>query len=292
MSQIIARMPIRGHVTVKNYMNDYKSFLKKILFPPLWLIIILIVFSASALVFVFAEGFEVSFVACVVYVVSFYTLAVFSIVCTKTFPRYYQSIRNTIYANQYTNRYFTDPAFKTQVSLHISLVINLLYIAVNAFSAFYYKTAWFVIFAVYYCIMAFMRFLLVRYVSHNSIGASRLGELIRSRLCAYIMMMVNIVLSAVVLMMVYHDRGFEYQGVLIYVMAMYTFYITSSAIRDMIKYRKLGSPIMSTAKVIKFASALVSMLSLETAMFSQFGEESSMQMMNKSLTLDRRSCNG
>ena len=42
-----------------------------------------------------------------------------------------------------------------------------------------------------------------------------------------------------------------------------------------IKYRKYQSPIMSMSKVIKMAAALVSMLALETAMFSQFGGEMS-----------------
>ena len=43
----------------------------------------------------------------------------------------------------------------------------------------------------------------------------------------------------------------------------------------MVKYRKLGSPIMSTAKVVSLSAALVSMLTLETAMFAQFGADMS-----------------
>ena len=73
--------------------------------------------------------------------------------------------------------------------------------------------------------------------------------------------------------MLYQNRGYDYPGVLIYVMAMYTFYSTSHAIVDIIKYRKLGSPIMSTAKIVSLCAALVSMLNLETAMFAQFGAE-------------------
>ena len=72
-------------------------------------------------------------------------------------------------------------------------------------------------------------------------------------------------------MMIYFDRGFSYQGFLIYVMAMYTFYTTVTAIIEMVKYRKYNSPVMSISKIIKFASALFSMLFLETAMLSQFG---------------------
>lgn len=105
----------------------------------------------------------------------------------------------------------------------------------------------------------------------HPIGDDHVGELKRARVCAYILMTVNLALAGAVLMMVYFDRGFQYQGFLIYVIAMYTFYITMTAIVDMIKYRKYKSPILSITKVIKMTSALFSMLFLETAMFAQFG---------------------
>ena len=76
-------------------------------------------------------------------------------------------------------------------------------------------------------------------------------------------------------MMVYFNRGFQHQGILIYVIALYTFYITVTAIIDMVKYRKYKSPILSITKIIKMTSALFSMLFLETAMFAQFGAETS-----------------
>lgn len=78
-------------------------------------------------------------------------------------------------------------------------------------------------------------------------------------------------------MILYQDRGYEYDGMLIYVMALYTFYVTVTAIKDLGKYRKYHNPILSISKVIKMAAALVSMLMLETAMFSSFGEEMSLQ---------------
>lgn len=259
-------------------MNDWKAICKKLLFPPLWLIFLFVIFSAVALTAVFVKGWDTTTAVCVIYVFSFYTLTVLCLFFWKTFPEFYRCTKEKVYSNMYANRYFTDAAFKTHISLYASLAINLFYVATNAISAVMYNTIWFGIFAIYYAILAIMRFLLVRYFSCNSIGTSRFGELKRSRLCAYILMLVNIVLSGVVLMMVYYNRGFEYQGMLIYVMAMYTFYMTVSAIIDLIKYRKLGSPIMSASKVIKFTAALVSMLSLETAMFSQFGQDASPEM--------------
>lgn len=60
---------------------------------------------------------------------------------------------------------------------------------------------------------------------------------------------------------------------LIFVMAAYTFYAVIMAVVNLIKFRKRGSPVLSAAKVISLAAALVSMLALETAMLSQFGQK-------------------
>lgn len=74
-----------------------------------------------------------------------------------------------------------------------------------------------------------------------------------------------------ILLAVSKNSGFTYPGMLIYLMAMYTFYAVITAIMNVIKFRKYGSPVMSAAKVINLTAALVSMLSLETAMLTQFG---------------------
>lgn len=80
-------------------------------------------------------------------------------------------------------------------------------------------------------------------------------------------------LAGIVIYMVNQNRVFTYPGFLIYAMAAYTFYITIAAIVNVIKYRRRGSPILSAAKIISLTAALVSMLSLETAMLTQFGAD-------------------
>lgn len=254
-------------------MKDWKSIGKKIVYLPIWLNILLVIFSAAALIIVFVKGWTEQPIAYAVYVFSFYTLVTVVFAGGKTIPGYYKAAKKKVYQNPYANRYLTDVAYKTNISLYISLGINLVYVVTNVVSAVWYRTSWFSIFAVYYGIMAVMRFLLVHYVRRHELGSHKFDELKRARACAYILMLVNLTLSGVVLMMVYHNRGFHYQGVLIYVMAMYTFYVTASAIIDMVKYRKYNSPVMSLSKIIKFAASLFSMLFLETAMFSQFGQD-------------------
>lgn len=248
-----------------------KEFWKKLVFPPVWLMLLLVAASAVALPLVFVNDLSETPAAYAVYVLSFYTVCVVTVFCCMVLPRQYKSIREKIYAHPLGHRYMTDPAFKTHVSLYASLGANLLYVGVNVLSWFLYRSAWFIVLAVYYVILAVMRFLLVRHVRTHPLGKNRLEELRRARLCSYILLLLNFVLTGAVMMILYQNKGFEYHGILIYVMAGYTFYITTHAIIDLVKYRKYQSPVMTTSKVIALSAALVSMLALETAMFSQFG---------------------
>ena len=250
---------------------DWKAFWKKLVFPPVWLMAVLLIVSAVGLPVVFVKGLIETPVAYIVYVVAFYTVCVVAVFCAVVLPKQYKSIREKFYANPIAYRYATDAAFKTHVKLYASLAANLLYAAVNVLSWYLYRSMWFVVLAVYYVILAVMRFLLVRHVRIHGIGKDRLGELHKARLCSYILLTLNFVLTGAVMMILYQNKGFEYHGILIYVMASYTFYITTHAIVDLIKYRKYHSPVMTTSKVIALSAALVSMLALETAMFSQFG---------------------
>lgn len=254
---------------------DWKKLLKKFLYPPVWLIIILAVLSAAALIAVFISGWEQTPVAYAVYVVAFYSLTVLCLFLAVVLPRQYKSIKQKIYDNPLGNRYMTDAAFKTRVLLYTSLTINALYVAVNLFSGIRYGSVWYITLAVYYSILAVMRFLLLRFANRNDLGKSRDLELLRSRLCNIILITLNVALSGVVVLVIRQGEGFEYPGMLIYVMAAYTFYITVNSIVNVVKYRKFNSPVMLTAKIINLAAALVSMLSLETAMLTEFGAETS-----------------
>lgn len=56
--------------------------------------------------------------------------------------------------------------------------------------------------------------------------------------------------------------------------ALYTFYTTIMAVVNLVRDRKSGSPVMAAARGVNLAAALVPMLSLETAMLTQFNDGS------------------
>lgn len=246
---------------------------KKLLYPPWWVLVVLTAASAAVLAWVFVKGLEETPLAYGTYVLAFYTLTVVCIFFAEVLPRRYTQIKEKVYAHPVGNRYMTDAAFRTHISLYSALTVNLLYVGVNILSFVLYRSKWFVVLAGYYTILSIMRVLLARYARKQRIGSNRRGELQVTILCSAILLTVNFVLSGAVLMILYQDRGFEYHGILIYVMAAYTFYVTTHAIVDLVKYRRLGSPVMTMTKVVALSAALVSMLSLETAMFSQFGQD-------------------
>jgi len=254
---------------------DWKRTGKKLLFPPVWLLALLTAVSSVLLTVVFVKGWEQAVIAYFVYVLAFYTLAVVSIYCAMVLPKRYGAVKQKFCENPLGNRYLTDRVFRGKVGLYLSLGISLLYIGGNLLSWYWSRSWWFVVLSVYYGIMAVMRFLLVGYVRRNEVGHRVLSEWKRARVCAYILLLINLSLGGAVLMILYQHRGYDYPGIMIYVMALYTFYSAIHAVVDIIKYRALGSPVMSTAKIVSLSAALVSMLNLETAMFAQFGGDMS-----------------
>lgn len=171
--------------------------------------------------------------------------------------------------NPFVGRYLKEDMFRAETALYQGFLINLLYAGIKMFSGVVYRSVWFITLAVYYILLAVMRAALLHYVRKS--GKNKVSEWRRYRLCGIILLFMNVALAGMVILVVHQNSGFEYPGVLIYIMAMYAFYAAITAVRNVVKFRRYGSPVMSAAKVINLTAALVSMLSLETAMLTQFG---------------------
>lgn len=130
-----------------------------------------------------------------------------------------------------------------------------------------YRSEWFIALAVYYILLAVMRFLLV--IRSDTSDAA--AEWRRYRLCGIMLLFMNQALVGIVVFMVHQNKGFEYPGLLIYAMAVYSFYAVTVSVVNIVKTRRQNSPILSAARAINLVAALVSILSLETAMLAQFG---------------------
>ena len=260
-----------------------KKILNKMLYPPIWLMTLLTVASAVVLPLVFIKGWKESPIAYAVYVLAFYTVSVHCLFFGKVLPKQYKEIKQKIYANPFGNKYMTDAAFKVRVSLYSSLAINLAYSAFKLISGIFYSSLWIEAFAVYYILLSVIRFILLHHIERKK-DAGLIEEYRSYRISAVLMMFINLTLSGIVLNMIVKNEAAAYSDIYVITSAAYTFYILTVSIIDLVKYRKYKSPVMSSAKAIRFAQALVSLLSLEASMLVQFGDDESYRRLMLALT--------
>ncbi len=201
------------------------------------------------------------------YVISAYAMV---ITCTLVY-RITVKIKRKIQGISLYQKYRSDLVFRTKVSLYPGVLVQLMYVLIKLGYGLYFKSFWFISLAFYYALLGAMRFYLLKYVKQQSVGTDYLAELKKARLCGILLIQMDIVLAVLVVFMVVWNRGYEYPGLFIYAMAAYSFYAITMAIVNMIKYRKYGSPVINAAKILNVTAAMVSILSLETAMLSTFG---------------------
>lgn len=168
-------------------------------------------------------------------------------------------------------RYRTDLLFKSHLSLYLSLLLNLLYAVFKLVSGIWYGSVWLITLGIYYLFLLCMRCLLAHYLRRVPVGANLRAEYRRCRACGIVMALMNLALMGVIVLVLRQNRTFHYPGSLIYAMALYAFCAVASACVNLVKLRRQGSPVLSATKAISLAAALVSMLSLETAMLTEFG---------------------
>lgn len=170
------------------------------------------------------------------------------------------------------NRYLKEEVFRAKAALYQGFMVNLLYAGIKLLSGIHYNSLWFATVAVYYLLLAVMRFSLLHHMRKGEEnGKNKISEWHRYRLCGIILLFMNQALVGIIILAVHQNSSFEYPGQLIYMMAFYAFYAAITAVRNVVKFRKYGNPILSAAKVINLTAALVSILSLETAMLTRFG---------------------
>ncbi len=178
-----------------------------------------------------------------------------------------------LYQIPFAKKYFTDKVFSSRINLYTGFVINLAYVVLNTVSGVLNKSEWLITLAIYYFLLSAMRFALLHHFNRKPAGNELVSEFKRYRLCGIMLLFMNGALATIVGRIVNNNDGFSYNEIMIYVMAMYAFYAVIIAVVNLVKFRKFGSPVLSAVKVVSFTSALVSMLSLETAMLEQFGSE-------------------
>lgn len=262
-------------------MERAKMFFQKLLYPSKWVLIFLPPISFAALIFIFAT--QKSAPAYIIYCMSAYSLTIWSAAIPKLTKRIKSAIINSrimkkASASKITGRYLNDLAFRGNVSIYQGMAVNTFYVVFRIAAGIRFSSVWFISMAVYYLVLGGLRaYLVVCYRRRNPKLERRCYHT-----TAWLLFLLNIPMGGMIVLMVRTNSGFSYPGSIIYLSALYTFYTMVTSVLNLVKFRKLGSPILSAAKVLNFIAAMMSILGLQTAMISRFSEngESYRKMMN------------
>ncbi|MCM1375181.1 MAG: hypothetical protein NC305_05090 [Lachnospiraceae bacterium] len=158
------------------------------------------------------------------------------------------------------------------------LGINMVFAIFNAVIGITSRSAWYGSLAAYYILLCAMRFISVMYAKRIYIDKKELSteqrELNVYRNCGRMLSVMSIALMGAVTMVVSGGGGKTYHGLMIYAVAAYTFYKLVMSILGMVRARKEKSLLLITMRNIGHSEALVALLSLQTALFAAFGQDS------------------
>lgn len=224
------------------------------------------IISAVLLICVFSMHIEKTPIAYISYLLSFYSLILFIKWFIKACHFSSSFIKETRLYRFYKKR---EHAI-LKVTLIVSSIFNSGYGILKLSTGIYYKSWWFIIFAIYYLILCIMKSLLLKDI--KGFGENLDKEFQKLKNTGIILLLLNIVLIGMIVLIIKRDYYFSYPGNLIYVIAMYDFYLIISAFINVIRYKSNKSPIVSASKCISLTVAMIAMLSLEVAMIYEFGD--------------------
>ncbi|MGN1367241.1 MAG: hypothetical protein ACI4WX_00095 [Aristaeellaceae bacterium] len=242
--------------------------LDKLLHPPKWVLLTLPPIVFAALAYVLLKGKNAT-PAYMIYCMSAYCLSIWFLPLPRLFRKAKACITNWLTGTAFGRQYVEDFAFRGSVSIYQGMMLNFLYVAFRIFVGIRYASVWFITIAIYYLLLGIMRLSLI--LTYR--GRTMKSEQRCYRRTAWLLFLLNIPMGGMITLMVLTDSGYSYPGYVIYLSAMYTFYSIILSVINLVKFRKLGSPILSAAKVLNFVAALMSLLGLQTAMIAQFSAE-------------------
>lgn len=261
-------------------MEFFKNMWNKIKYPHgIWLALFYVFFTfvvTGTLVLVILVQKQTIF-HYILYVISAISLTYFVYTMVIFAPKVKQGIINLLQKYKFTNTLLQDYGYRTIVFSVCSFIINAAFISLMAVMTFMSKSAWYFTIMAYYIVLVIMKgnvFYSKR--KHNN----EIKEARAYRFTGIMFILMTIVFSGVIALIYKANYYFEYAGLLIYAVAAFTFYKLSFAIYNVFKVRRFDNLYLQNIRNINLASALISIIVLQVAMFQAFSPNSNSGFAN------------
>ncbi len=252
--------------------------LQRLMHPPGWFLCTVPPGIFGLLLYLFATDRAEGLLADLVFGLSAYSLMVWCLALPRlrkwleTAAERSALVRR-LAASPWGGAFLRSPAFRGKVGLYRGMCSSLLYGVFRGVTGIWYGSVWFLAMAVYYLALGLLRAYLGFCCRKAGAAPSAAYAYACCRNAAWMLLLLDIPMGGMILLMVRTDSGFVYPGYVIYLSAMYTFWIFGLPVKNLLGRRRLGSSILSAAAALNFAAAALSVLGLQTAMISRFSTQ-------------------
>lgn len=260
-------------------MKNAKKWMNKLLRPPVWVLCTVPPVVYGLLIYLFATDRAEGTLANIVFGLSAYSLVILCFAIPQAIAGYRawkedflanSPLIRRLSATRFGARFIHSLAFRGSVSIYRGMFINFLYVIFRGVTGVLYGSVWFLSMAAYYLALGLLRTYLSVCYRRAEAAPSAAYEYGCYRKTGWLLFLLNIPMGGMILLMVTTNSGFVYPGYVIYASAIYTFLIFGLSIKNLFRFRKLGSPILSAAMTLNFVAAVMSVLGLQTAMIASF----------------------
>ena len=178
---------------------------------------------------------------------------------------------------KFTNSILNSYGYRTLVFSVVSFIFNMAYVIFLAVFAFKTMSAWYISITAYYLVLILMKgnIYYSKYKYNTPIKQAR-----AYRLCGIMFILLPIAFSGIIVLIYTTNMFFEYAGLMIYAVATYTFYRLILAIINIFKAKKQDDLYIQSIRNVNLASALISVVVLQVALFQAFSPESNLSVAN------------
>lgn len=263
-------------------MDNLKNIILKIVKPPAVVKAFLFIVSGISLVFTMISGKSFIAIPFLSFIITAYTLAVI----IAGLPTAVKKGKTALYNNPYSQVLLNDLKLRTRLRLTFGLFFNFFYAIFKLFTGIFFRSEWLISIGAYYFIICTSKFMLLKSAKelHDDSIAQRRRELVHCRYVGVLLFVLSSVISGMAAKMIYDNETVKYPEYFFGLITVYTVYRLVSAIYSLIKYRNADNPFYSTTKSLDLSSALMALLTLQTALLARYGTATAQTRIINSIT--------
>ncbi len=201
-------------------------------------------------------------------------------------PKIKVGVKGRLKKRAFTKKLTENYAFRALVFAACSLCINLGFVAFNTVFALLTGNAWYASLAGYYFLLSGLRGGLLWRNKRAKKRAQkereyRLQAWKNYRLCGVALFLLDLVMTAAVILMVLEQKPTKYTEITAIVFAAFSFYKITLAIYNAVRAKKSDDAQIRALRSIGLVDAAISLLSLQTTLVATFSQEGeSMLLLN------------